>query len=103
MAARPLPDVAETISTDGTGVDELWGSLIGHRDRLLDSGELDVLRARKRQHVLHKLIADQLDQRLNNALATDAGGELLASLADGTQDIQQVVQQLLAQISQDSP
>ena len=103
MAARPLPNVAETISTDGTGVDELWDSLIEHRNRLLDSGELDSRRARKRQQVLHKLIADQLDQRLKDALATDAGGELLASLADGTQDIQQVVRQLLAQISQSSP
>jgi len=103
MAARPLPDVAETISTDGTGVDALWASLIGHRDRLQDCGELDSRRAGKRQQVLHKLIADQLNQRLKDALATDAGGELLAGLADGTQDIQRVVEQLLAQISQDSP
>lgn len=77
----PVP-IVETIATEGHGADELWATLLRHREHLQQSGELAARRRRTEAEVLDLVVRD-LRARLTAALASEgpAAVALAAALA----------------------
>ena len=95
LANRPAPEVVQTISTTGEGVEYLWQTIMSHRERLQAGEELLDLRAEKRRKVVRKLIADQLVRMLEDTLDTEFGKAVLEDTIRGEIDIDVTVERLL--------
>lgn len=95
LANTPSPEVVQTIATNGDGVERLWQALISHRQRLLSDGTLSSRRVEKRRKVIRKLIADRMNQRLEDTLDSDFAARLLDEAVLGKADINTLLPRLL--------
>lgn len=75
----PVP-IVETIATEGHGADELWATLLRHREHLQQSGELAARRRRTEAEVLDLVVRD-LRARLTAALASEGPAALALAAA----------------------
>ena len=54
------PPIAETVATDGRGVDELWEAIVAHRAHLVQSGELARRQGSRVRAELRGIVLEQL-------------------------------------------
>ena len=72
------PPIVATVATDGTGLDELWSSIIAHRRHLIETGEKDLRRRDRASREIEAAVRTGLRRRAS----LDAGGvELLDRVA----------------------
>lgn len=76
----PVP-IVETIATEGHGADELWATLLRHREHLQQSGELAARRRRRTEAEVLDLVVRDLRARLTAALASEGPAALALAAA----------------------
>jgi LAO/AO transport system kinase len=54
------PPIAETVATDGRGVDELWNAIVAHREHLVQSDELARRQVARVRAELRGIVLEQL-------------------------------------------
>ncbi len=78
------PKVLLCSAVNGTGIAEVWGAAIEHRDRLIASGDLDARRSLQAKHWFWAEVRDRLFARLNDdPAAVAAMPELERRVAEG--------------------
>ncbi len=95
LARRPLPTIVETVATDGSGVDELWGAICSRFMQLQADGDLATLRQARRMRLANKSIRAELDARAAASLASSAGQRLTERVAAGTMSSEETTRVLL--------
>ncbi len=78
------PPIVSTVATTGQGVAELWEAIRGHRDWLVDSGELAVRRRRRHEAELQRIVMARLAERAR--AAGDDRDDVTAAVAAGDLD-----------------
>jgi LAO/AO transport system kinase len=93
------PQVLKTEAQRGTGIEELVGEILLHRDHLLSSGTIDdFLRERNQRHFMD-ILRDSLFKRALDYMATDATlDSVVAGIGDHTIDPYSAVEQVLARM-----
>ena len=82
--------IVETVATEGHGADELWATLLRHREYLRHSGELATRRRRRTEAEVLDLVVRELRTRLTAALASEGPAALaLAAALTGEIDARQ--------------
>jgi len=96
------PQVLKTEAPRGTGIDELVGEILLHRDYLLSSGTIDdFLRERNERHFMD-ILRDSLFKRAMDFMATDATlDRVVAGVGDHTIDPYSAAEQVLARMMGD--
>jgi LAO/AO transport system kinase len=80
------PPVLAAVATSGLGVDEVWDAVLGHRERITGSGELERRRAARRLDGLHRIVVGRLEQLARDGIGADAWRRLEAGVASGHLD-----------------
>jgi LAO/AO transport system kinase len=62
-----LPDILETIASQGKGIDELYGAINNHHETLKSSGKLTNLRRQRSRFEITSLLTEQLRLALQNS------------------------------------
>jgi LAO/AO transport system kinase len=93
------PQVLKTEAQRGTGIEELVGEILLHRDHLMSSGTIDdFLRERNQRHFMD-ILRDSLFKRALDYMATDATlDSVVAGIGDHTIDPYSAVEQVLARM-----
>jgi LAO/AO transport system kinase len=65
------PPVCQTVAESGDGVDVLFENIMKHRAYLLDSGEFDVKRGRRRLAHVREIMRDRLTRRVDEQMAAN--------------------------------
>jgi LAO/AO transport system kinase len=73
--------IVETVATEGRGADQLWASLLRHREHLQQSGELAARRRRRTEAEVFNLIVRDLRARVTAALASEGPAALALEAA----------------------
>jgi LAO/AO transport system kinase len=73
--------IVETVATEGRGADQLWASLLRHREHLQQSGELAARRHRRTEAEVFNLIVRDLRARVTAALASEGPAALALEAA----------------------
>jgi LAO/AO transport system kinase len=96
------PQVLKTEAPRGTGIEELVGEILLHRDYLLSSGTIDdFLRERNERHFMD-ILRDSLFKRAMDFMATDATlDRVVAGVGDHTIDPYSAAEQVLARMMGD--
>jgi len=96
------PQVMKTEAQRGTGIEELVGEILLHRDHLLSSGTIDAfLRERNQRHFMD-ILRDSLIKRALDYMATDGTlDRVVAGMGDRTVDPYSAVEQVLARMMGD--
>jgi LAO/AO transport system kinase len=89
------PPIVETTAVDGSGVDQLWEAITRHRRYQIDAGLLDEARRRRRRVQFDQLLVAQLQQRVDEALATEPLSAVTGAMTDGALDPYEAVDQVL--------
>jgi GTPase len=63
------PDIVETVATQGSGIDELWKAVEGHRAYQEENGLLEERRRRRIQREIRDIVAERMRQRLQTHAA----------------------------------
>jgi LAO/AO transport system kinase len=83
---------------DGTGLDELWETVEGHRAHLESSGQLTERRSRQRRRWLDLLLDETILREFKSRPGFEAQlAEARHAVDDGTMTVPQAVQQLTSQ------
>lgn len=96
ISSKPRPDIVETVATTDKGVLELWQAITTHRTRLLKGGELAERRRERQSGLLRKILANQINHLMNDALNTEEAVSLLEKTTVGEVDINNTLQRVLA-------
>lgn len=93
------PQVLKTEAQRGTGIEELVGEILLHRDHLMSSGTIDnFLRERNEQHFMD-ILRDSLLKRALDYMATDAMlDRVVAGMGDHTIDPYSAAEQVLGRM-----
>jgi LAO/AO transport system kinase len=96
------PQVLKTEAPRGTGIEELVGEILLHRDYLLSSGTIDdFLRERNERHFMD-ILRDSLFKRALDYMVTDATlDRVVAGVGDHTIDPYSAAEQVLARMMGD--
>jgi LAO/AO transport system kinase len=96
------PQVLKTEAQRGTGIEELVGEILLHRDYLLSSGTInDFLRERNERHFMD-ILRDSLFKRALDYMVTDATlDRVVAGMGDHTIDPYSAAEQVLARMMGD--
>jgi len=96
------PQVLKTEAQRGTGIEELVGEILLHRDHLLSSGTIDdFLRERNERHFMD-ILRDGLFKRALDYMATDATlDRVVTGMGDHTIDPYSAAEQVLARMMGD--
>jgi LAO/AO transport system kinase len=96
------PQVLKTEAQRGTGIEELVGEILLHRDHLLSSGTInDFLRERNERHFMD-ILRDSLFKRALDYMVTDATlDRVVAGMGDHTIDPYSAAEQVLARMMGD--
>ncbi len=78
------PPIVVTVATDGTGVDELWSTILDHRRHIAESGELDRRRRRRTNEELTQILRERIDERVRRIEATDEFAGLRDAVTERT-------------------
>jgi LAO/AO transport system kinase len=91
--------IVETVATAGQGADELWATLLRHREYLQQSGELAARRRRRTETEVLDLVVRDLRARLTAALASEGPAALaLAAALAGEIDSRQAATRITTAI-----
>ena len=80
------PPIIMTIATDDVGADQLWESVLEHRSRLLESGDLAERRAQRIQAELEEIVSRSLDQLIGIVMERPEALELKSKMKSGEID-----------------
>jgi LAO/AO transport system kinase len=96
------PQVLKTEAQRGTGIEELVGEILLHRDHLMSSGTIDdFLRERNERHFMD-ILRDSLYKRALDYMATDATlDRVVAGMGDHTIDPYSAAEQVLSEMMGD--
>jgi LAO/AO transport system kinase len=96
------PQVLKTEAQRGTGIEELVGEILLHRDHLLSSGTInDFLRERNERHFMD-ILRDSLIKKALDYMVTDATlDRVVAGMGDHTIDPYSAAEQVLARMMGD--
>ncbi len=89
------PPIIETVATDGSGVDDLWGAIVAHREYLVQSDELARRRAARVREELRGIVLERLQSVADDACAGAAFDQLVAQVAARDIDAYTAVAKLL--------
>ena len=109
LRLRPTPvggwrvPVVATCAETGDGVVELVEALDQHREHLVHSGTLDLARATHSAAAVRAHARARLLQRLDDAIASQTGVALLAAVSAGTRSPSAAAEELLRQVSTQTP
>ena len=71
-ASRPWrPPIVPTVATEGDGVEAVWEAIADHRSHLIESGELDALRALRLEKDLERAIVAELVRKARQGSGSD--------------------------------
>ncbi|GAA1863158.1 methylmalonyl Co-A mutase-associated GTPase MeaB [Actinomadura bangladeshensis] len=88
---------------EGTGLEEVWGEIVGHQDRLRDSGELEARRRRQQVGWTWAMVHDRLLTELHaHPAVRNLAPELEREVADGTLTPALAADRILAAFSRDA-
>ena len=91
------PPVLDTVATDATGIDELWSTILAHRDAMAASGRLDRERAERVKVELRRIIARQLLEEAEARTEGDGFEAAAAAVAAGDLDPWEAADRILAE------
>jgi LAO/AO transport system kinase len=93
------PQVLKTVAQRGTGIEELVGEILLHRDHLMSSGTIDdFLRERNERHFMD-VLRDSLFKKALDYMATDATlDSLMTGIGNHTIDPYSAVEQVLSRM-----
>jgi LAO/AO transport system kinase len=91
------PPVVETSAADGTGIDELFGLVAGHRAHLLDGGRLAGRRATRLERELRRVLAARLALDVERSGSGEGFAEAVRALVDGRLDPYEAADRLLGE------
>jgi LAO/AO transport system kinase len=74
------PPIVETVATDGSGVGDLLGAIVAHREHLTDTGELDARRRSRVRDELRSILLARLAQRAELVCAGPKFDDLVARI-----------------------
>lgn len=88
LAGHPpwRPPIIETVAIEGTGIDELWDSVLEHRAYLTSSGKLTERREARVRAELRARVLDVLARDADRICTGDAFDAAAASVLDGSTD-----------------
>ncbi|MWA05313.1 methylmalonyl Co-A mutase-associated GTPase MeaB [Actinomadura sp. LD22] len=87
---------------EGTGLDEVWDEIVGHQERLRESGELEARRRRQRVGWTWAMVRDRLLGELHaHPAVRDLAPGLEKSVADGTLPPALAAERILEAFSRD--
>lgn len=96
------PQVLKTEAPRGSGIEELVGEILLHRDYLLSSGTIDdFLRERNQRHFMDILRDSLIKRALDHMAADDTLDRVLAGVGDHTIDPYSAAEQVLARMMGD--
>jgi LAO/AO transport system kinase len=99
---RPeLPPILETVATSGEGLDQFWEALERERERLAVDADRQNRRALRRQQLVRKTLRRQLEQKLDEVMASETAEGLIRNASLGEIDLEATVRQLLAALSKE--
>jgi LAO/AO transport system kinase len=89
------PPVVETSASEGTGIDELFAAVAGHRAHLLDGGRLAARRAARLELELRRVLRARLTQEVERTRSGEGFAEAVRALAEGRLDPYEAADRLL--------
>jgi len=90
------PPVVDTVATDGTGVAELWATVLAHRDAMEASGRLAQDRADRVRIEVRRILARRLIEQAEHRAAGDGFDALCAAVVAGEIDPWEAADRILA-------
>jgi len=81
-----MPPIVTTVASEGTGLEELWSALEGHRRHQEETGELAVRRRERRRTELQIALVAVFARRAADLVAGGAGEELIGRVERGAVD-----------------
>ncbi|WP_426245243.1 methylmalonyl Co-A mutase-associated GTPase MeaB [Nocardioides sp. LHG3406-4] len=96
---RWKPPIVTTVAVEARGLDEVVAEIHRHRAWLVESGELDVRRARRARDEIEAIAMTALRARWGDLHGHASLDGLAASVADGTSDPYSAADELVAAIS----
>ncbi len=90
------PPIVDTVATTGEGVDELWATVVRHRDHQIGQGSLDARRRERRNREFRQILLARMAERIEEVTATDRYAPIVSSMLDGSLDPYEAAERLLA-------
>jgi LAO/AO transport system kinase len=90
------PPIVETVAPDGTGVDDLWTTIAGHRDHLVSTGALETSRRDRLAREFHQILMARVEELLDDLMAEERFAPVVADLAAGALDPYEAADRLLS-------
>lgn len=66
------PPIVATVAADGSGIDDLWRAVLGHREHLRASGDLERRRAARLRAEAHQSVRARITAEVEAAVAAEA-------------------------------
>jgi LAO/AO transport system kinase len=80
------PPIIPVVATEKRGVDELWSSIVAHREHIVASGELARRREFRLREELREIVARRLEQRAREITTGERWDELQSGVIARTTD-----------------
>jgi LAO/AO transport system kinase len=92
------PPVVMTVASEGTGVDELWASIMAHQEHLAKTGELERRRLRLTALTLRSMLQAKFRKLVTSMIAADDFTAVLKQLQTGEQSFKVLSDELLSEL-----
>jgi LAO/AO transport system kinase len=92
------PPILPVVATEGTGVTELWDTVLQHRETITASGELERRRSMRLREELREIVARRLEQRARELATGDRWEQLQQQVLERDLDPWGAADQMLAGI-----
>jgi LAO/AO transport system kinase len=90
------PPIVATVASQGTGIEELWAEIEGHRAHAESTGLLAERRARRLREELRHVVVTRLEQRAHDAYRGDTWDELERAVVERRLDPWDAADRMLA-------
>ena len=99
MAPGPWrPPIVEAVSTRGEGAFEVWAAIDAHRAHIIETGELVRRQAARATSEVREIVVRTIEARVNDAMNSESGAALFASVTDGAIDPHQAADEILKEL-----
>ena len=92
------PPVVKTIASDGTGVEDLWETILRHREHMESSGDLQIRRKFRLAEELREIVARRLYNRAREICTGPRWDELQSQVLDRRVDPWTAADEMLASV-----
>ncbi|MFK7976005.1 MAG: methylmalonyl Co-A mutase-associated GTPase MeaB [Halioglobus sp.] len=96
---RPTPAIVATTATVDEGVDALWQAINAHQTALVETDELEKRRAQRHETMARRIIAANLEERMNQVLAEPTSLALLQQVCAGHVSYSEAAEKIMANMS----